>query len=160
MTLVTLTGTISASDLNTNFSDKTDTLLANMKLGADNHQFDLIAIDLTSSTVASLRTLYFTAPDDMKLMALRLSTKSAIGSLAITGTLTCPASSAYLLDQTVSAAATTSAGTKTVANSDFQNSYVMLKKGVTYLLTLSSASASICDLAQLSLIATVYRRYR
>ncbi|MBL0320578.1 MAG: hypothetical protein IPP74_14980 [Alphaproteobacteria bacterium] len=165
MTLVTLSGVISAANLNTNFSDKTSTLLTNMKSGNETTQKTLRVFDLTNAIAASLRTYVFTPLDDIELQGLRLQTYSTNASLVITGTLkainpdTAVEYTKYLMDQTVTITNTSVVG-KSDTHSSFTSPFTVLKANVSYQLQLSSASATACDKALLILLAKVRRRTR
>lgn len=169
MALVTLSGTISAADLNTNFGDKTSSLQSTAQAGKVTWQYDLECLDLVTSTSVALRTLDFTAPDDLEFVVLCLNAwnSTAVTRIA-TGTLTAidvneQSASKYLLGQPISLSVTcTAASTEYNATRDDRTAStatkIWLAKGVTYRLQVSQDTATVLDRVVLSLVVASRRR--
>lgn len=159
---MTLSGTISASSLNSHFSGKFTDL--NASPTNKDFQYDIEVFDLASSLGVGLRTLDFTVPDDLELRVVGMTLYSA--SAVPTATLTLTAididqnsASAYLLDQTISISKQAVVGSTSATRDDRQASTttkIFLKKGITYRIQLSSNSATVIDRVH----AFVYARAR
>lgn len=152
MSLVTLAGTVSAADLNTNFQDKVANLVAQAADDSKFHQVNIETLDLTSATTNGLNVQDFTCTDDWELWVVGLSVWNPDAtSRTITMTLTqVDGVTKYLLDQTVSVSiAATSATEFNATRGDYRTSSpkIFLVKGITYRLTLTSSSASAVDRA-------------
>jgi hypothetical protein len=167
MALVTLSGTISAADLNTNFNDKTSTLITNATLGQKDFQVDLEAFDVDNTSArVPYQTLDFTAPDDLELRVMGLFLNSASAVPLITLTLTAididqNSASVYLLDQTVTVTCQAVVGEANATRDDRQASSttkIFLKKGITYRMRMTSSSATVVDYAQAFIYCRTRRR--
>jgi hypothetical protein len=173
MTLVTLSGTISASDLNTNFRDKRAALYATTEPATSRKTFLYEIFNkreggtgLTSSTAVGFRTEDFTVPDDLQLLTMGLSfVNPDATSRTITLTLTAIDSlevsvPKYLTSQTISISKTGASAAEHTAIRLTPSIPVGLVKGLTYRLQLSSSSATAITSAYGFLLAGCKRRYR
>jgi hypothetical protein len=162
MALVTLSGTISAADLNTNFDDKLAQLFTNSKRTGKDFQFDVEHASFTSATSAHLLHLDFTPTAHLEVIALALTGWNPDAtSRTVTCTLTAIASneeavSKYILDRTISVSVTMpSSGIAHATRSTFTSSTgdkLFLIPGITYRLTLANSAASAVDRAVGSLV--------
>lgn len=166
MSLITLTGTISESDLDNNFSDKVATLQGNAIFGAKDFSIDLEIFDLVTSTSVGLRTLDFTPSDDWEFRVFGFSSYSASAVPTVTVTLTAidsdqNSASDYLLGQTISLSKQDAVGEANATRDDRQASSttkIFLKKGVTYRIQASSDSATNTDRVHIYLYLRTRRR--
>lgn len=164
MSLVTLSGTISAADLNTNFDDKVANLTAQAASDSKFHEIENEVLDLTSGPVAGSNIYDFTCPDDMELWVVGLSVWNPDAtSRTITMTLTqVDGVTKYLLDQTVSVSVTATSATEfNATRGDYRTNSgtkIWLVKGITYRLTFTSSSGSAVDRAYGFVLARPRRR--
>lgn len=168
MALVTLAGTISANDLNTNFSDKLATIAAANVVSATgkDFQYDLEIFDLINTTSVGARTLDFTVPDDLEFRVLGLTIWAAGAGATVTVTLTAididqASASIYMLDEVISLSRGSSAGegnATRVNRTPSTTTKIFLKKGITYRLQASSSSATNVDRCHIYLLARARRR--
>lgn len=158
---MTLSGIISASQLDSDFGAQRSTLEAAIQRAPSRAVYPLNVFDLTTSTAESLRVLRFLPEDDLEVESIAVfSGVTGSGSATITATLTAqsllattavPSGTAlpeFVLNKTISVSdgATTGAGAN--ARTDYQSTTgdrLTLKKGVPYMLTLSSDSANAVD---------------
>lgn len=177
MALVTLSGVISATDLNTNFNDKRAALNASNIVAGKCFQYDIRNMreggtGLTSATVEGYRTIDFTPPDDLLLVTVGLSYVQADAtsrtiSLALT-VRTDPLATAaevisvqrYLGDQTISVSVTGASAAEHTATRYVPTVPVVLIKGVAYRMQLSSTAATAIDTAYGFVLARQFKRYR
>lgn len=167
MSLTTLTGVISSSALNNNFSDKLNSLDSQAGSIPTFHQFNIETLDLTNAPAAGTNIADFTAPDDLELWVVGLSMwNTNLVSKVVTMTLTAIDSAGtsvtkYLLDQSVTVNVTGATAAEFNATrqdwSSFSGTKVFLAKGVTYRLTLT-CSADTVDRAYGFIVTRVRRR--
>lgn len=166
MSLVTLSGTISAADLNNNFQDKVDELNTSFGSEAKHYQYDVDCRDLTSATEARDRRLRFTPPQLMLLSTLGLSvfnpdatSRTITIALQAVDTLTGVVIPKYLLHRTISIYVTASTAAEYNATRYAASGLMIpLFRGVVYELLLSSASASAVDRAYGMVVCSTPRR--
>lgn len=164
MTLVTLSGTVSAADLENNFGDKVASLPGE-DIGAFPVYYHVDCRDLAVATATSQRVVDFVAPDDMQIQDMFLSMWNpdatsrtvTLGLSAIDGNqavITKMFPSDPLLSVTVASASEANA-----SRGEFPP-VVYLVKGITYRLTLTrtDANAGVIDRAFGGLIAASVRR--
>ncbi len=82
MALVTLTGTISAADVNTNFDDEVSNIETENSAGRANMRLEF-AGNVDSSTALAARVTEFKLPDDMQLVSWHLITHTTTASQEI-----------------------------------------------------------------------------
>ena len=174
MALVTLSGTISAANLNNNFNDKVASLASRNKAVGKDIQYNLSVIDLTTSLNVGLRTLDFVPPTDLQLVTIGLSmfnpdatsrtaklTLSAISSEEVSV-------SKYLIDQVPSATVTGATAAEYDAtraawnDAGLAKTPIFLVKGITYrlLMTREDANGGNIDRAYGFALCRTVRRYR
>lgn len=135
------TGNIEAADLNDMFNavhtELSDIVTKHSAFDAD-WNLSLHVSDLSSSTPAADRTLYFYAPDDAKVRCLWMSTRhTGVSSTTVTGTLASVDADDLLVPITLTDTThTTSYGSA----SDFP-AFAFLRKGALYSLTLVGDTA-------------------
>lgn len=152
-------GTISATELNTEFSANTAAITTNVAAGRKDWQVDLEVASLASSTVIGRRCVHVTMPDDCELRYLGFSGYgNGVGDASVTLTLTCIDSSRAdtdtsltltypLLEKTVALTgtiATNAAVETTIARADYTattGDRHVLRKGNTYRLAFSTTSS-------------------
>lgn len=165
--MITLSGTISAADLNANFSEELAAIQANMARTGKDLQYDLDVRDLTSGVDQSLRIFEFVAPSQMEVRALGLAVWNPDATTrTITGTLTAhddagTAVPKYLLNQDHSIVVVASSATEFLARTNYEGPAaprLFLTRGVVYRLTLSCDVASAVDRAVMTLV--VRNRWR
>jgi hypothetical protein len=110
----------------------------------------------------SLRSVDFTAPDDLELRVLRIlvTHTAAVGDVTATLTVT-DGDTAYLLDQTISISVASLSGTAQASldcRTTTQAKRLRLLRGVRYRLTLSTAAT--VDVGQATLLLRSRRRTR
>ena len=146
-------GTVSGADLRTAFDASRAGLQTSFAAGDSENGLSFQVLALTSALAEASRSLEFTAPDDCELLALGLSA----AHLAISPTVTCTLTQAdtgedsaptvYILDASWAVSLTLSGVTaEEFARQEFTtttNARLMLKRGVTYKLTLSTTSGTI-----------------
>lgn len=165
MSLVTLSGTISAADLNNNFRDKISALQSSLLDSGKVHQYDLDVLDLTSATAVGSRQLDFTPSHHMILRTMGLTvwnpdaTSRTVTALLQAIDVNEEAVSKYLLDYTVQVPVTaTSAAEYNATRYAAGSLYIPLYRGVTYRLSLANASATAVDRASAFVLARAFRR--
>jgi hypothetical protein len=165
MTLVTLSGTPSVTDINNNFNDKVADIKAVNQISSDGKGYEIMldVTSLTSSYNLGLRSATFTPPDDIEIEAVKLIVSSVNNGINVSVSLspilpdTEEVVSKYVVDTSVSMTDVTAGG------AGF-NKYltpaakVFLVKGITYRLEITSDSASVVKRAICSLICKVRRR--
>lgn len=168
MALVTLSGTISAANLNNNFNDKVAAIAALNDNRGQDLQYNLSVLDLTTALNVGLRTFDFIPPTDLELKLLGISffnpdATSRTAKLALTAISSEEvAVSKYLLDQTTEISATGSAALEYSGTRNAPTYPTFLVKGVTYrlLITREDANAGVIDRAYGFAICRTCRRYR
>lgn len=162
-------GTILSTELNTEFDAQRTAMNANAAAAAKPFQYELEVKGLTNTTNQGLRTLDFTAPDDLEVMLFALTSYSASNVPNTTATLTGIALDAegqvvttltYMSDLTVSltidqnaAENNTRTGFTTVSSTRF-----WLVKGATYRIQISSDSATATTRTVALLLVKATRR--
>jgi hypothetical protein len=167
MALVTLAGTISAADLNTNFSDKSNTLNINNLKGKKEFQYDLEIYDADNTAAkVPFQTLDFTPPDDLELrvVGMFMNSASAVPTLTLTISAIDIAEvsvSDYLLNQSIVLTKQAVVGqTDATRDSRLADSAtkIFLKKGITYRMRVTSNSATVVDYVQCFMYCRTRRR--
>lgn len=183
MTLVTLSGVISAANVNTNFNDKLSALNSVNQASASPKSFSYdirnvraSGTGLLAATDVGFRCKEFTPPDDLYLTTIGLS---FVNGTAVSRTITLTLDvyydttdtsytadkieslQRYLSNQTVTVSATgASAATEYTATRYTPTVPIVLVKGVMYRMTLSSSSATAIASAYGCVYAKQLRRYR
>lgn len=167
MPLVTLSGTISAADLNNNFSVASGLAYAARKRY---QQQDLLVLGLTSTTSVGLRTFDFTPEDDIEIATLMLegsnpdaTTRVLTASFTVVDAAGADASEIYMLGVTPTitlsmTAAASYSRSRTTFTSAAPN--LRLPAGLTVRITITSDTASACTKAQASLVYRTEARRR
>lgn len=152
MALVTLDGTIEASELLNNYDDLTSTLAANAILGQCDQPIFVFVRSMTSATVVSLRTVAFTLQDDAEVRICYGYGTADAGSRLLTVALEVDSSDAtYLVNHTITATVTSAGAGLTHTRptltdlTDTTGTRVRLKKGVRYRLTISTDAGTYTD---------------
>lgn len=156
MTLTTLSGTITHTALNNNFSDKVSAINSNNIRNKKDFLYELDAIDVASGTDESLRVLDFTAPQDLEVIITGLTVYSP-DATSRTTTMTLraidPASGIVIprytdgTDPDVSVVSN-AAAEFSATRENFQSTSgdkLFLIEGVTYRITISVSTASVLD---------------
>lgn len=170
---MTLSGIISASQLDTDFGAQRSTLEAAIQRTPSRTVFPLNVFDLTSSVAESLRVLRFLPEDDLEVESIGLySTATGASTATVTATLSAqsvlattavPAGTSlpeFTLSKTISVSGGATTGGGASARTDYQSTTgdrLTLKKGVPYLFTLANDGANAVD-AQAWIVAKVKAR--
>ena len=147
MALPTLTGTITAADLVQGFDDKTTTLTTQATDGEKDFPIYIRRVTLAAADDESLRVYDFTPASDYELRVMIVGAETT-GSGVVTLALTqADGGTEYLLDKTWSESVTISGGgidwSRTDYYTDVSGDRLVLKKGVTYRLTLSLSTGTL-----------------
>ncbi len=148
-----------------NIQDEYDALITALNAQALDGQNDfcipLNVPALTNATTVPASSVDFTAPDDLELRTLRLSTTGVVGP-TVTATLTVTdGDSSYLLEHAVSVSVVSIAGTahgNVDARSTTQAIRVRLLRGVRYRLAVTSNSATATAVSAAVVLRTRRRR--
>lgn len=155
------TGLIDADDIQSEYFTLTTALNNQALLGENDFCIPLQVQALTNATTVPASSVDFTAPDDLELRTLRLSTTGVVGP-TVTATLTVTdGDSSYLLDHTVSVSVVSIAGTahgNLDARSTTQAVRVRLLRGVRYRLAVTSNSATATAVSAAVVLRTRRRR--
>jgi hypothetical protein len=159
---MTLSGTVTQTALRTDFDALTTSLSSNTLLGQEDFPLTLRVASLAVAMDVSLRSVDFTAPDDLELRVLRIlvTHTAAVGDVTATLTVT-DGDTAYLLDQTISISVASLSGTAQASldcRTTTQAKRLRLLRGVRYRLTLSTAAT--VDVGQATLLLRSRRRTR
>jgi len=159
---MTLSGTVTQTALRTDFDALTLSLSSNTLLGQEDFPLTLRVASLAVAMDVSLRSVDFTAPDDLELRVLRVlvTHTAAVGNVTATLTVT-DGDTAYLLDQTISVSVASLNGTAQASldcRTTTQAKRLRLLRGVRYRLTLSTAAT--VDVGQATLLLRSRRRTR
>ena len=159
---MTLSGTVTQTALRTDFDALTPLLDNNTLLGQEDFPLTLRVSSLAVAMDVSLRSVDFTAPDDLELRVLRVlvTHTAAVGDVTATLTVT-DGDTAYLLDQTISVSVASLNGTAQASldcRTTTQAKRLRLLRGVRYRLTLSTAAT--VDVGQATLLLRTRRRTR
>ena len=159
---MTLSGTVTQTALRTDFDALTPSLDNNTLLGQEDFPLTLRVSSLAVAMDVSLRSVDFTAPDDLELRVLRVlvTHTAAVGDVTATLTVT-DGDTAYLLDQTISVSVASLNGTAQASldcQTTTQAKRLRLLRGVRYRLTLSTAAT--VDVGQATLLLRTRRRTR
>ena len=169
MALVTLSGAISAADLNTNFADKQSTINTNAQSHAKDIAYRLQVLALSSATSVGARTLDITVADDCELRTLALwvaspdaTSRTATATLTAIDATEADISDVYLLGQTVSVSKAMSSGTTgNATRTDYTpttSTKVVLIKGITYRLQLSGTASAFTACVATLVVRQIARR--
>jgi|SRR5687768_6262856 len=167
MAVITLSGVISAGNLNTNFASASASVLTNYGV-KKYHQWDADVVDLTTALAEGLRVTDFTAPDDLQLVTMGMSMWNPDAtSRSASMTLTCigedeSALTKYIPNGSLSVSVTGAAAAEFNATRTVQTNAVFLIKGLTYRLEFlrTDANAGVIDRAYGFLSFSHQRRYR
>ena len=159
---MTLSGTVTQTALRTDFDALTLSLSSNTLLGQEDFPLTLRVASLAVAMDVSLRSVDFTAPDDLELRVLRVlvTHTAAVGNVTATLTVT-DGDTAYLLDQTITVSVASLNGTAQASldcRTTTQAKRLRLLRGVRYRLTLSTAAT--VDVGQATLLLRTRRRTR
>ena len=159
---MTLSGTVTQTALRTDFDALTLSLSSNTLLGQEDFPLTLRVASLAVAMDVSLRSVDFTAPDDLELRVLRVlvTHTAAVGNVTATLTVT-DGDTAYLLDQTITVSVASLNGTAQASldcRTTTQAKRLRLLRGVRYRLTLSTAAT--VDVGQATLLLRSRRRTR
>jgi hypothetical protein len=159
---MTLSGTVTQTALRTDFDALTLSLSSNTLLGQEDFPLTLRVASLAVAMDVSLRSVDFTAPDDLELRVLRVlvTHTAAVGNVTATLTVT-DGDTAYLLDQTITIQVASIIGTAQETldcRTTTQARRLRLMRGVRYRLTLSTAAT--VDVGQATLLLRTRRRTR
>ena len=146
MALTAFTSTITHTALNANFDDKTATLKANALLGGKDWTFHFRWPAVLAGSDESLRSVAFTAPDDLELRDVGVTSVDTTAARTASVALTVDGGDDdYLLETTVSVSVTTVIGTAHGTRSDYRTTTgtrVRLLKGVRYRLTATQSAGT------------------
>jgi hypothetical protein len=159
---MTLSGTVTQTALRTDFDALTTSLSSDALAGQLDFPIPLRVASLAVAMDVSLRSVDFTAPDDLELRVLRVlvTHTAAVGNVTATLTVT-DGDTAYLLDQTISVSVASLSGTAQASldcRTTTQAKRLRLLRGVRYRLTLSTAAT--VDVGQATLLLRSRRRTR
>ena len=164
MALVTLNGTVEASELLNNYDDLTSTLAANAILGQCDQTIFAFVRSLAAATALSLRTVAFTLQDDAEVRILYGYGTADAGSRLLTVTLAVDnGDSTYLVDHTLTATVTSAGAGITHTRPTLTDlrtttgTRVRLKKGVRYRITVSTDAGTYTDVCAGVQLRTVRR---
>lgn len=162
MSLVAFTGATSATTLNANFDDKTTTIDANAIAGRVDHPVHVRRGSLAVADDVSLRSVYWTAPDDMEVRALRVLATHSAGGLTVTATLSEANGLVDLMmgvDPTVSVASINGTAQASLDLRTTTGRRIMLLRGVRYRLSVSVVGGTV-DVGQATVLLRTKRRTR
>lgn len=152
MALITLNGTVEASDLLNNYDDLTSTLAANAILGQCDQPIFVFVRSLAAATALSLRTVAFALQDDAEVrICYGYGTADAIGRLLTVTLAVDNGDATYLVNNTITATVTSAGAGLTHTRptltdlTDTAGTRVRLKKGVRYRLTVSTDAGTYTD---------------
>lgn len=152
MALVTLNGTIEASELLNNYDDLTSTLAANAILGQCDQTIFVFVRSLVAATPLSQRTVAFTPQDDAEVrICYGYGTADAAGRLLTVTLAVDNGDATYLGDNTVTATVTSAGAGITHTRPTLTDlrtttgTRIRLKKGVRYRLTVSTDAGTYTD---------------
>jgi hypothetical protein len=147
---VTFTGTVTATNLRTDFDANTAQLLTNSTTGRKDWTIFHRMETLATGDALSIRTRAFTLFDDAEVRDIFVRVTDTAAAATVTGTLTQDeGDTEFLLDVTVSIDVVAINGTidsRTAGEDDYRTttgSRFTLKRGVRYRLTLSTAAADV-----------------
>lgn len=161
MALTPFTGTVTAATLNANFDDARAATTSQAILG----QID-IAIHHKSLLLASAGTdvkdfVDFIPEDDYEVRVLRVyATDATAGQIVTASVVVANGDTTFLVDQSITASVTTTAGTVVQATTDYRTvtgTRVRLLKGVPYRLKLSRDTGTIDEARAMLLVRTIRR---
>lgn len=168
---MTLSGTITAANLNAEFSANLSSLLAVNTVSSNGKSLDLIcdSQSLSNTSIAGIGSVVFTAEDDMEFSTALLRVISATAGIVITATITAVLPSdltlipKYILDDTLSLSTTSIIGETEGSRLDRRGilpaKKIFFIKGITYRINLTSSSATAVTRAY-CIISCIVRRRR
>lgn len=169
MSLITLSGTMSASDIEANFEDKRAALNTVNAINGKPFQYDHRVNDLTNNAaMVPLATKDFTVPDDMLFVTMGMamynpdatSRTITLTLSAITNASTAVAVPSYLMNQSIFVTATGGSASTFNATRYVPATTIYLIKGITYRMLFTSSSATAVDSAFGFVLARQFKRYR
>jgi hypothetical protein len=162
MALVAFTGTIAATTLNANFGDKTTRIDAVAAVGQVDYPVFVRKASLAAADDISLRSVYFTAPDDAEVRVLRVLATHSTTGITVTASI---AEASGLVDYTMGAVceqAVASINGTAQATLDLRTTTgrrIMLLRGVRYRVTVAAAGGTL-DVGQATVLLRTRRRAR
>jgi len=162
MSLTPFTGTTSASVLNANFDDATTRIDATMVAGRVDYPVHVRKATLAVADDVSVRSVAFTATDDMELRVLRVLCTHTAGGITLTATIEqADGDAAFMMDQTISVSVASINGTAQ-ASLDLRTTTgrrIMLLRGVRYRLRVAAVGGT-ADVGQATALLRTRRRTR
>ena len=162
MSLVAFTGQIVSQTLRDNFDDKTTRIDAVAAVGQVDYPVFVRKASLAAADDESLRSVYFSAPDDMEVRVLRVLATHTAGGITVTASI---AQADDLLDYTMGAVceqSVTSINGTAQATLDLRTTTgrrIMLLRGVRYRVTIAAAGGTL-DVGQATVLLRTRRRAR
>lgn len=162
MSLTAFTGVIDPGVLILNFDDKTTRIDAVAAVGQVDTPVFVRKASLAAADDESLRSVYFSAPDDMEVRVLRVLATHTAGGITVTASI---AQADDLLDYTMGAIceqSVTSINGTTQATLDLRTTTgrrIMLLRGVRYRVTIAAAGGTL-DVGQATVLLRTRRRAR
>jgi len=162
MSLVAFTGATSATTLNANFDDKTTTIDANSVAGQVDYPIFIRKGTLAVADDVSIRSVYFTAPDDAEVRVLRVLATHTTTGITVTASI---AEENDALDYTMGAVVTQAVASingTAQATLDLRTTTgrrIMLLRGVRYRLSIVAAGGTL-DVGQATVLLRTRRRTR
>lgn len=150
MALTPFTGTVSATTLNSNFSDAVAQLTTNSVAGRKDQPITVFVPSLTNATALSLRCIDFTPQDDMeaRIVFARGTADAAARTLTVYLTVE-NGDTTFLVDNTITQTVTSSGAgafdTRTAGGGDYRTTTGVrfrALKGVTMRLTIECTSVA------------------
>lgn len=162
MTLTAFTGTTDADVLNANFDDATTRIDATMVAGRVDYPVHVRKGTLAVADDVSVRSVTFTAPDDMELRVLRVLCTHTTTGITLTAAIEqADGDTAFMMDQTISVDVASINGTAQ-ASLDLRTTTgrrIMLLRGVRYRLKITAAGGT-ADVGQATALLRTRRRTR
>jgi len=162
VTLTVLTGTVSASVLRANFDDKTTRIDATAVAGQVDYPVHVRKGTLAVADDVSVRSVSFTAPDDMELRVLRVLCTHTTTGVTVTASIEqADGDTQLMMDATVSVSVASINGTAQ-ASLDLRTTTgrrIMLLRGVRYRLTVT-ATGGTATVGQATALLRTRRRTR
>ena len=162
MTLTSFAGTTSAPTLNANFDDATARIDATMVAGRVDYPVTVRKGTLAVADDVSVRSVTFTAPDDMELRVLRVLCTHTTTGVTVTAALEqADGDAAFMMDQTISVDVASINGTAQ-ASLDLRTTTgtrIMLLRGIRYRLKVT-ASGGTATVGQAAALLRTRRRTR
>lgn len=162
MSLTPFTGTITSAALRDNFDDKTTRIDAIAAVGQVDTPIFVRKAALAAADDESLRSVWFTAPDDMEVRVLRVLATHTAGGITVTASI---AQADDLLDYTMGAVVeqtVASINGTAQATLDLRTTTgrrIMLLRGIRYRVTIAATGGTL-DVGQATVLLRSRRRTR